>query len=437
MRKVVLTGLGVVSPLGIGKEKFWQGLSSGRSTTKHLSEVKSCQLFAETTFASQVISEVEDFDPVQSGLPNEVRRLDRFIQFAVAGALQAVQDAHLDMKTVERERAGFAFGNAICGTRQMESEFIKVTDWGQAEIDPTLVSPNLYLASMSNTPGVILSAMLGLQGPCVTILTGCIAGLDAIGYAYETIRDGDADIMLAGASEAPITPITVASFEVIHCLSKQRNHEPEHASRPFDAQRDGFVLAEGCGMLVLEELEHAQKRGAHIYAEITGFSNTSNALHMTDLLSDGTDLARTMSSALEQSLLEPSDVDLMHAHASSTPQNDSYETGAIKLALGEHAYKVPINGTKSMQGHALAAASAMEVVACVLSFAHGFIHPTINYEEPDPSCDLDYVPNQGRPWNGDVILANASGFAGLHASMVLKAVREEPVRRKLEESTYL
>jgi len=423
MRKVVLTGLGVVSPLGIGKENFWQGLSAGRSVTKHLSRVKSCELFAETSFASQVISEVEDFDPARLALPQEVRRLDRFIQFAVAGAFQAVQDAQLDMHTIERERAGIAFGTAICGTRQMESEFVKVTNRGQEEIDPTLVSPDLYLASMSNTPGVLLSALLGLQGPCVTLLTGCIAGLDAIGYAYETIRDGTADVMLAGASEAPITPITIASFEVIHCLSKRRNHEPEHASRPFDAQRDGFVLAEGCGMLLLEEMEHAQRRGAHIYAEITGFSNTSNALHMTDLLSDGTDLARTMTHALEQSGLEPADVDLMHAHASSTPQNDCYETGAIKLALGEHAYHVPINGTKSMQGHALSAASAMELVACALSFEHGFIHPTINYEEPDPFCDLDYVPDEGRPWDGDVILTNASGFAGLHASLVLQAVR--------------
>lgn len=425
MRRVVLTGLGIVSPLGIGKEKFWQGLSSGRSATKHLSEIKSCQLFENFNFASQVISEVDDFDPVKLALPNEIHRLDRFIQFAVSGALQAIQDAHLDLHAIERDRAGIALATAICGTRQMESEFIKVTDQGHAEIDPALVSPDLYLASMSNTPGVILSAMMGLQGPCVTLSTGCIGGLDAIGYAYETIRYGDADLMLAGASEAPITPITIASFEVIHCLSKSHNNQPERASRPFDAQRDGFVLAEGCGILLLEELEHARKRGAHIYAEIAGFSNTSNALHMTDLLTDGADLARAMSNVLEQSGLEPSDVDLVHAHASSTPQNDSCETSAIKLALGEHAYKVPVHGTKSMQGHALSAASAIEIAACVLSFEHSFIHPTVNYMDPDPLCDLDYVPNQGRSWDGDVILANASGFAGLHASMILKAVRGE------------
>jgi 3-oxoacyl-(acyl-carrier-protein) synthase len=264
-----------------------------------------------------------------------------------------------------------------------------------------------------------------LRGPCVTLSTGCIGGLDAIGYAYETIANGDADIMLAGASEAPITPITIASFEIIHCLSTRHNDHPEHASRPFDTQRDGFVLAEGCGVFVLEEMEHARRRGAHIYAEIAGFSNTSNALHMTDLLSDGTDLARAMTNAIEQSGLKPEDIDFVHAHASSTPQNDRCETSAIKLALGEHAYKVPVNGTKAMQGHALSAASAMEIAACVLSFEHHYIHPTINLDEPDPDCDLDCVPKQGRPWNGDVIITNASGFAGLHASMVLKAVQGE------------
>jgi 3-oxoacyl-(acyl-carrier-protein) synthase len=425
MRRVVLTGLGIISPLGIGKENFWQGLSSGRSATKHLSQVKSCQLFESFDFASQVISEVDDFDPEKLALPREICKQDRFIQFAVAGAFQAVKDANLDLKAIDNDRAGIALATAICGTRQMEEEFIKVTNFGREEIDPSKVSPELYLASMSNTPGMLLSAMMGLRGPCVTLSTGCIGGLDAIGYAYETIANGDADIMLSGASEAPITPITIASFEIIHCLSTRHNDHPEQASRPFDVQRDGFVLAEGCGILVLEELEHAHRRGAHIYAEIAGFSNTSNALHMTDLLSDGDDLARAMTNAIQQSGLKPEDIDFVHAHASSTPQNDRCETSAIKLALGEHAYKVPVNGTKAMQGHALSSASAMEIAACALSFEHHYIHPTINLDEPDPACDLDYVPGQGRPWNGDVIITNASGFAGLHASMVLKAVQGE------------
>jgi beta-ketoacyl-acyl-carrier-protein synthase II len=425
MRKVVLTGLGVVSPLGIGKEQYWQGLSAGRSATKHLSQVTSCQLFEKFDFASQVVSEVDNFDPAQLGLPREVQNLDRFIQFAVAGAMQAVADAKLDVKSIDSDRAGIALSTAICGTRQMESEFIKVTNLGREEIDPSKVSPDLFLASMSNTPGILISALMGLQGPCVTLSTGCIGGLDAIGYAFETIQNGDADIMLTGASEAPITPVTIASFEIIHCLSQRHNDQPQHASRPFDGKRDGFVLAEGCGVLVLEELEHAKRRGAHIYAEITGFANTSNALHMTDLLSDGDDLARAINSAIEQSGIQPTEIDYVNAHASSTTQNDSCETSAIKMALGDHAYKIPVNGTKSMQGHALSAASAMEVVTCALSLEHHYIHPTINYEERDPLCDLDYVPNQGRPWTGDVILTNASGFAGLHASMVLRAAPGE------------
>ncbi|GHO50250.1 beta-ketoacyl-[acyl-carrier-protein] synthase family protein [Ktedonospora formicarum] len=425
MRKVVLTGLGVVSPLGIGKEQYWQGLSSGKSATKHLSEVTSCQLFENFQFSSQVISEADRFDPTQSGLPREVQKLDRFIQFAVAGALQAVEDAQLDVKAIDHDRAGIALSTAICGTRQMESEFIKVTNLGREEIDPAKVNPDLYLASMSNTPGILISALMELQGPCVTLSTGCIGGLDAIGYAFEAIQNGDADIMLTGASEAPITPVTIASFEVIHCLSQRHNNQPQHASRPFDAQRDGFVLAEGCGILVLEEMEHAKKRGAHIYAEIAGFSNTSNALHMTDLLSDGDDLSRAINNAIEQSGIKPTDIDYINAHASSTRQNDTCETSAIKLSLGDHAYNVPINGTKSMQGHALSAASALEVITCALSIERKYIHPTINYEERDPECDLDYVPNQGRPWDGDTILTNASGFAGLHASMVIRSASGE------------
>lgn len=420
MRRVVLTGLGVVSPLGIGKESLWQGLTLERAAMKHLSKVKSCSLFEGFEFESQVIAEVDEFDPEQLKLPGEVRKLDRFIQFAVAGGLQAARDAGLDAKEVNSDTMGIVLSTAICGTRQMEEEFIKVTDYGRTSIDPTKVGPDLYLASMSNTPAFLLASLLGAQGPCVTLSTGCIGGLDAIGYAYETIRYGDADIILTGASEAPITPITIASFEVIHCLSRHHNHQPEAASRPFDSRRDGFVLAEGCGMLVLEELEHARRRGARIYAEITGFSNTSNALHMTDLLSDGVDLARAMSDALAQSGLASSDVDYLNAHGSSTPQNDSCETSAIKLALGEQAYKVPINSTKSILGHALSSASALEVIVCALTMERGFVHPTINYEEPDPLCDLDYVPNHGRPWEGDVILTDASGFSGLHAALVLR-----------------
>ncbi len=234
--------------------------------------------------------------------------------------------------------------------------------------------------------------------------------------------------MLAGASEAPITPITTASFEILNCLSHGHNHRPEAASRPFDAKRDGFVLAEGCGVVVLEALEHALARGARVYAEITGFSMACNALHMTDLLSDGADLARTMTGALAQGDTWAGDVDHVNAHGSSTPQNDSCETGAITLALGERARQIPVNATKSMTGHPLAAASALEIIGCALTFQRGFVHPTINYELPDPQCDLDYVPNSGRPWQGEVILSDASGFSGLHAAIVLRSFGDQACR---------
>jgi 3-oxoacyl-(acyl-carrier-protein) synthase len=371
------------------------------------------------------VAEVEDFDP--GALPAEVRRLDRFIQFAVDGALQAMDDARLDPQLVDRDRFGIALATAICGTRQMESEFIAVTDYGRNPIDPRLAGYDLYLASMSNTPSVILAAMTGAHGPCLTLSTGCIGGVDAIGYAYEAIRFGEADVMLTGASEAPITPITTASFEIINCLATRFNDRPEAASRPFDALRDGFVLAEGCGIVVLEEYEHAVARGAPIYAEVAGFALSCNALHMTDLLSDGADLARTMTDALAEAQLSPERVDHVNAHGSSTPQNDSCETRALVAALGDRAAQVPVNSTKSMTGHPLSAASAQEIIGCALAFQRGVVHPTINYEQPDPACHLDYVPNKSRPWQGEVILSDASGFSGLHASIVLRRPAEADV----------
>jgi len=422
MRRVVITGLGIISPLGTGKEAFWDGLVHGRSATKHLSKLVSCDLYQRFDFTSQAIAEVDDFDP--GTLPAEVRRLDRYIQFAVAGALQAMGDAALEPSTVDTDRFGIALATAICGTRQMESEFIAVTDEGREPIDPALAGYDLYLASMSNTPSALLAAMTGAHGPCLTLSTGCVGGIDAIGYAYEAIAYDEADVMLAGASEAPITPITTAAFEIINCLATSFNDRPEGASRPFDARRDGFVLAEGCGVVVLEEYEHARARGAPIYAEVTGFGLGCNALHMTDLLSDGADPARTMTDALGAAGITADDVDHVNAHGSSTPQNDSCETRALVGALGERAADIPINSTKSMTGHPLSAASAQEIIGCVLAFQHRYVHPTINYEVADPACHLDYVPNVGRDWDGDVILSDASGFSGLHASIVLRAHQE-------------
>ncbi|MFI2346597.1 beta-ketoacyl-[acyl-carrier-protein] synthase family protein [Streptomyces sp. NPDC019443] len=426
MRRVVVTGLGIVSPAGIGKEAFWEKIATGTSATRPLAELASSHLFGELgelSFVSDSIAEVLDFEERARTLPAEVRRLDRYIQFGVAGALDALADAGLRADGgAAGDRTGVAFATAVCGTRLMEEEYLNVTDRGRSEIDPSGAARDLYLASMSNTPALVLSAMLGAQGPCVTLSTGCVGGIDAIGYAFEAVKYGDADIMISGATEAPISPVTIGAFEIIHCLSQRHADRPHAASRPYDAQRDGFVLGEGCGMVVLEELEHARRRGAHIYMEIAGFSNTANAVHMTDLLTDGADLARAMTDCLEQAGLEPTDVDYVNSHGSSTPQNDACETSALKLALGEHAYRIPVNSTKSMLGHALSAASAMEIVMCALSLERSFVHPTINYEHPDPACDLDYVPNEGRPWNGDVIVSDASGFSGLHTALLLRAL---------------
>ncbi len=425
MREVVVTGLGVISPAGIGKQELWDTVSVGKSVTKSLSDITSSALFGDFEFLSDAIAEVSGFDEQAAALPVEVRRLDRYVQFAVAATLQAVADAGLSSGMYDPARTGISLSTAICGTPKMEEEFLAVTDEGRKPIDPSRAGRDLYLASMSNTPGALLSAMLGAQGPCVTLSTGCIGGIDAVGHAFESIAYGDADVMIAGASEAPITPITVASFEIINCLSRNYRDRPEAASRPYDAGRDGFVLGEACGVLVLEEKEHALRRGARTYMEISGFSHTSNAAHMTDLLSDGEDLTRAMELAIGRSGSRPEDITHVSSHGSSTPQNDTCETSALKLALGEHAREVPVNSAKSMLGHALAAASAVELVLCALACERRFVHPTANYETPDPTCDLDYVPSDGRPWEGGAILKDASGFAGLHAAMVARSPREE------------
>lgn len=422
MRRVVATGLGVVSPAGIGKEALWETVSAAKSMTKALSSVTTSGLFGPFVFASDSIAEVPGFDERARKLPKEVQRLDRFVQFAVASAVDAMADAGLVAGQVDPERFGISLSTAICGTPKMEDEFLRVTNRGREPIDPSKAGRDLYLASMSNTPGIILAPLLGAQGQCVTLSTGCIGGLDAFGNAYEAIAYGDADVMIAGASEAPITPITVSSFEIISCLSSKHKNNPEAASRPYDALRDGFVLAEGAGVAVLEELEHALGRGAAPYMEILGFSHTSNAMHMTDLLTDGADLTRAMTQAITRAGLAPTDVDHVSSHGSSTPQNDSCETSALKLALGEHAYTVPVNSAKSMLGHALAAASAIEIVLCALTCERAYVHPTANYQYVDPRCDLDYVPDKKRPWAGVTILKDASGFAGLHAAMVMRAM---------------
>lgn len=413
-RRVVITGLGIISPLGIRKEAFWRGMVSGKSAVGKITD------FDTSGFKTKIASQVKDFDPFEFGLTEEdVNRMDRYVQFAVCGAKMAIQDAKLSLDALDRTKIGVSLANAICGTKYMEEEFLRVTNGGKEAIDPSKVRLDLYDASMFNTPSTEISAYFGLRGISTTLSTGCTAGTDAVGFAYECIQDGDVDIMVAGASEAPITPITVASFDVINALST-RNDDPQRASRPFDKERDGFIVSEACGILIVEELQHALRRGAPIYCEIAGFGTSCNAFHMTDLPPDGNALLHSIRSAMEQGRLSPGDIDYINAHGSSTPQNDVFETNAYKSFFGKKAYTIPVSSIKSMMGHPLAAANSVELGACALIFERNVLPPTINYEVPDPECDLDYIPNVCREAKVNTILKTSSGFSGIHSSMVLE-----------------
>ncbi|MED3729527.1 beta-ketoacyl-[acyl-carrier-protein] synthase family protein [Priestia filamentosa] len=425
MRKVAITGMGVVSPLGIGVDNYWDNLKLGYTKAKNLKDIESSRLFQDiNNFNANVSIEVENFSLNDlSRIPSDIKSLDRYIQFAVLAAELAKNNSNLTNRSSDfnTERVGVSLSTAICGTKHMEEVFVEVTNNGTEEIDPSKGSPNLYLSSMSNTPSKIIASLIGAEGPCTTLSTGCIGGIDAIGYAYEQILNGDMDVMIAGASEAPITPISYGAFDIINCLSTRNNHNPSKASRPYDRDRDGFVLSEGAGIIILEDEDHAKRRGAKIYGYITGFSNTSNALHMTDLVSDGEDLARAIENALSHANLKPVDIDYINGHGSSTPQNDRCETKAIKKVFGELAYSIPVSSTKSMTGHPLSAASALEIIASLKSLEDNTLHPTINYNSKDEECDLDYIPNVSRKKELKNILSIASGFSGLHSAIILES----------------
>jgi len=413
-RRVVITGIGVVSPNGIGNDNAWKGFISGRSGVKRVDG------FDVSVFNTKIAAEVRDFDPFKLGLTHEEAvRMDRYVQFGVVAADMAVRDSRLDFAQEDPRRIGVCLANAICGTKYMEEEFALVTDDGKHPIDPSRVRPDLYDAAMFNTPSIELNAKYGLKGISSTLSTGCTAGTDSLGFGLETIQDGEHDIMLCGGAEAPITPITFGAFDVVNVLSA-RNDEPEKASRPFDNKRDGFVLSEGAGILILEELNHALKRNARIYAEVLGFGTSCNAFHMTDLPSDGAAMTSCIGLALKDAQVKPADIDYVNAHGSSTKMNDIFETNAYKEIFGDYAYKLPISSLKSMIGHPLAAANAVELVICSIIFEKNILPPTINQEEKDPLCDLDYIPNVAREKKVDMILKTSSGFSGIHSSLVLR-----------------
>lgn len=413
-RRVVITGIGVISPNGIGKENIWKGMSGG------ISGVKLVDSFDVSIFNTKIAAEVRDFDPFKLGLNHEeVMRMDRYVQFGVIAGDMAIKDSGLDFSKEDPTRIGVCLANAICGTKYMEEEFALVTDNGKKPIDPSKVRPDLYDAAMFNTPSIELSARYGLKGTCNTLSTGCTAGTDSMGFGLETIQDGEQDIVICGAAEAPITPITFGAFDVVSVLSV-RNDNPEAASRPFDNKRDGFVLSEGAGILVLEELGHALKRNARIYCEVLGFGTSCNAFHMTDLPSDGGAMVSCITLGLKDAGIRPEEVDYINAHGSSTRMNDIFESNAYKTVFGDHARKLPISSLKSMIGHPLAAANAVEFTVCALIFEKNVLPPTINQEEKDPQCDLYYIPNKAVAKKVNTILKTSSGFSGIHSSLVLR-----------------
>jgi minimal PKS ketosynthase (KS/KS alpha) len=418
MRRSVVTGIGVVAPGGSGRDAFWSLISSGRPAIRRIS------FFDPSPFRSQIAAEC-DFDPVAAGLTaSERQRTDRYVQFALAASIEALADSGLGTDEETRQRTGVVLGSAVGGTTALEREYVVASDSG-AEwlVDHSRTMPFLYQALVPSSLAAEVACRHGLHGPAQVISTGCTSGIDAIGYAHQLIADDEADVVLAGASDTPISPVTVASFDAIKATTAA-NDDPAHASRPFDGNRTGFVLAEGAAVLVLEELTHARRRGAHIYCEVGGYANRSNGYHMTGLRPDGVEMARAIEAALNEARLNASEVSYISAHGSGTRQNDRHETAAFKRALGETAYRVPISSIKSMVGHSLGAIGSIEMAACALAIETGTVPPTANWATRDPECDLDYVPNEARTVDVDVALSVGSGFGGFQSALLFRRLTE-------------
>jgi minimal PKS ketosynthase (KS/KS alpha) len=412
-RRVVITGVGVVAPGGIGAKAFWELLSSGRSATRTIT------LFDPSGFRSRVAAEC-DFDPAAEGLsPQQIRRMDRAAQFAVVSAREAIADSGLDLDRAEPERLGVSIGSAVGCTTGLEQEYVVLSDGGRRWlVDHEYAVPHLYGYMVPSTIAVEVARDCDAGGPVALISTGCTAGLDAVGHAAQLIREGSADVVVAGAADAPLSPITAACFDAIKATSPN-NADPGHASRPFDLNRDGFVLGEGSAVLVLEERAAAEHRGAHVYGEIAGFASRSNAFHMTGLKPDGREMAEAIGLALRQAGRAPEQVGYVNAHGSGTRQNDRHETAAFKKSLGSWAHRVPVSSIKSMVGHSLGAIGSIELAACALALENQVVPPTANLHTPDPECDLDYVPLVAREHRMDAILSVGSGFGGFQSAAVL------------------
>ncbi len=411
-KRVVLTGLGAVTPVGSTVKGLWDSLLEGRSGVRRI------QCFDPSNFSSQIAAEVLNFDPSKYLTPKEIKKTDRFVQFAIAASKDAVLDSKLNMDNEDDQRVGVIIGSGIGGLHTVEKEYNKYVERGP-EKGPGKISPFLIPMLITNMAAGQVSICFKAKGPNKAVVTACASGNHSIGDAFSIIRNGDTDIMISGGSEAAITVMGFGGFCALRALSK-RNDDPKHASRPFDKKRDGFVMGEGAGIVVLEELEHALKRGAPIHCEIIGYGMNADAYHMTAPDPEGKGATSCMKLCLKDAGLNPEEVDYVNAHGTSTIYNDKVETLALKNVFGAHAGKVAISSTKSVTGHLLGAAGGAEAIACVLAIKNDIAPPTINLENPDPECDLDYVPNKPRRMKINVALSNSLGFGGHNATLAFR-----------------
>jgi 3-oxoacyl-[acyl-carrier-protein] synthase II len=407
-RRVVITGIGAITPIGVGREALWSGLRAQRSAVGPVTR------FDPSIFRSHNAAEVRDFVAADHLEAKRARRLERFAQFSVVAAKMAVADADLDLSREDRDRIGAMMGSALGGVAYAEEQYTAFLTEGLRAVDAMLA-----LAVFGGASSCNIAIELDVRGPNSTNAMSCASGTIAIGDAFRQVRDGYADVMLCGAAEAPLSPLCFGAFSLIRAMST-RNDDPGTASRPFDKDRDGFVMGEGAAVLLLEERERAQARGAPIYGEVLGYGVTNDAHHMTAPRPDGSQAARAMQLALDDAHVAGSEIDYVNAHGSSTPLNDPTETQAIKSVLGEHAYRIPVSGTKGYYGHALGASGAIEAAICALSLERDWLPPTVNLSVPDTQCDLDYVPGAGRDVHAQHLISNSFGFGGINAALVMR-----------------
>nr|WP_125141718.1 beta-ketoacyl-ACP synthase II [Clostridium transplantifaecale] len=407
MTRVVVTGMGAITPIGNDVESFWEGLKEKKIGFGPIT------YFDTTDYKAKVAAQVKDFNAKDYMDPKAARRMETFSQYAVAAASQAIKQAGLDMEKEDPYKVGISIGSGIGSLQAIEREYTKLQTKGPGRVNPLLVP--LMISNMATGN---VSIQFGLKGKSINVVTACATGTHSIGEAYRSIQHGEADVMVAGGAEACITPLGVAGFTALTALSS--NEDPQTASRPFDKDRDGFVMGEGSGVVVLESLEHAQKRGAIILAELVGYGSTSDAFHITSPAEDGSGAAKAMEFAMNDAGIKPEQIDYVNAHGTSTHHNDLFETMAIKLALGEHAYKVKVNSTKSMVGHLLGAAGGVEFITCVKSVMENYIHATAGLKEADEGCDLDYTMGEGVSTDVNYAISNSLGFGGHNASLIVK-----------------